>query len=63
MAMSTETTMIPTSTASERVEPKTERIGAGLSFYRGRILDQLPGAVFAAVTLVWILASFGRLSL
>jgi hypothetical protein len=35
--------------------------GEGTRFYQGRVLDELPGAVFAAVTLIWIMASFSRL--
>jgi hypothetical protein len=30
-------------------------------FSQGRFLDELPGAAFAALTLVWVIASFARL--
>ncbi len=33
----------------------------GIRFYYGRMLDELPGAVFGAVTLVWLVSSFGQL--
>lgn len=33
----------------------------GIRFYYGRMLDELPGAVFGAVTLVWLVSSFGHL--
>jgi hypothetical protein len=33
----------------------------GKRLYQGRMLDELPGAAFAAMTLVWIFSSFGKL--
>ena len=33
----------------------------GYRLYQSRMLDELPGAVFAAVTLVWIITSLGGL--
>ncbi len=33
----------------------------GTRVYRSLLLDQLPGAAFAAVTLVWVISSFGHL--
>ena len=40
---------------------KPESADEGLPLYQGVILDELPGAAFAAVTLVWIFASFSKL--
>ena len=34
---------------------------AGVRFYQGRFLDELPGAAFALVTLVWAIGCFFRL--
>jgi len=36
-------------------------LGEGLSTARGRFLDELPGAAFAAITLVWVVSSFAGL--
>ena len=33
----------------------------GRQLTQGRLLDELPGALFAAITLVWIVCSFMRL--
>lgn len=33
----------------------------GYRLYLNRVLDELPGAVFAAMTLMWIITSFGGL--
>jgi hypothetical protein len=33
----------------------------GLRIAQGHFLDELPGAVFAAITLIWIVASFAGL--
>jgi hypothetical protein len=33
----------------------------GVRFAQGRFLDELPGAAFAAITLVWIVSSLGGL--
>ena len=33
----------------------------GKRLYQGRVLDELPGAACAAMTLVWIFSSFGKL--
>jgi len=39
----------------------TAEPGEGLRLARGRFLDELPGAAFAAITLVWIVSSFAGL--
>jgi hypothetical protein len=49
-AVATETT--------EREQPQD-----GVRMYQSMVLDELPGAAFAAITLVWIFASFGKLAL
>jgi len=36
-------------------------VGDGVRLSRGRFLDELPGAVFAAITLVWIVMTFADL--
>lgn len=33
----------------------------GVRFYQGRLLDELPGAAFVTITLVWIISSFAHL--
>lgn len=67
MANANEMVMEPvpqTATISETAEHgQAEHASEGVKFYQGRILDELPGAVFVAVTLVWIITSFGRLTL
>lgn len=40
-----------------------EQPSEGVRLYQGRVLDELPGAAFAAVTLLWIITSFARLTL
>lgn len=35
--------------------------GEGVRLAQGRFLDELPGAAFAAVTLVWVIGSFAGL--
>ena len=39
----------------------TDPVGDGVRISRGRFLDELPGAVFAAITLVWIVMAFASL--
>jgi hypothetical protein len=66
MAESTQSTMDGIS----RTEPNfkttevtwTEQPDDGLQLYHRQVLDELPGAAFAAATLVWIISSFGRLA-
>lgn len=43
----------------EAVEVK--RPDEGVRFYQGRFLDELPGAAFVAITLVWIISTFAHL--
>jgi hypothetical protein len=38
-----------------------DAVGDGVRLSRGRFLDELPGAVFAAITLVWIVMTFAGL--
>lgn len=33
----------------------------GVTFYHGRMLDELPGAASAAITVVWLVSSFAGL--
>ena len=40
---------------------RTEEPDEGVRLYHNQILDQLPGAIFAAATLVWVISSFARL--
>jgi len=48
----------------ETVEPGLNQVSNdGVGFYHRRMLDELPGAAFAAVTLFWIISSFGHLTL
>jgi hypothetical protein len=62
MASSTEVAMERTAYAEGLVRARDiQQPGDGLRFCHGRILDELPGAVFAAVTLVWIVSSFAHL--
>ena len=35
--------------------------GEGVRLAQGRFLDELPGAAFAAVTLIWVISSFAGL--
>jgi hypothetical protein len=44
-----------------REATQTDEAGEGYRLYMGRVLDELPGVVFAAMTLVWIFTSFGKL--
>jgi hypothetical protein len=44
-----------------REATETNEVGEGLRLAQGRFLDELPGAAFAAATLVWVISSFGRL--
>ena|ERR1700693_2989140 len=44
-----------------RETTKTTEAGDGVRLAQGRFLDELPGAAFAAVTLVWVISSFAGL--
>ena len=44
-----------------REDATASELGGGLSMARGRFLDELPGAAFAAITLVWVVSSFAGL--
>jgi len=65
MANPTQMTMEP----GQQINPMAERAVSfrieesdeGVRLYHNQILDQLPGAIFAAATLVWVISSFGRL--
>jgi hypothetical protein len=46
----------------EVTQPKgSQQIGECTRFSQGRFLDELPGAAFVAVTLIWIMSSFAHL--
>jgi hypothetical protein len=38
-----------------------QQVSEGARFAQGRLLDELPGAAFVIVTLIWIIASFAHL--
>jgi hypothetical protein len=40
---------------------EVEQTGDGMRLAQGRFLDELPGAAFAAVTLIWVIGSFAGL--
>jgi hypothetical protein len=65
MANPMQTTMDQEQQTTLMVEPlqtsETEQPGEGVHLYHNQILDELPGAAFAAATLVWVITSFGRL--
>jgi hypothetical protein len=46
-------------TVQDRAQPEATR--EGFRLHQSQILDELPGAAFAAMTLVWIFTSFGKL--
>jgi hypothetical protein len=53
-----------TATIGETAEKgQAEHPSEGVRLYQSLMLDELPGAVFAAVTLGWIITSFGHLAL
>jgi hypothetical protein len=39
----------------------SQQAGECTRFSQGRFLDELPGAAFVAITLIWIIASFAHL--
>jgi hypothetical protein len=39
----------------------SQQVGECTHFSQGRFLDELPGAAFVAITLIWIVASFAYL--
>jgi hypothetical protein len=39
----------------------SQEVGDCSRFAQGRFLDELPGAAFVAVTLIWIITSFAHL--
>jgi hypothetical protein len=45
--------------ASEKAE--SDEVTEGRQFYHGRLLDELPGAAFAAVTMIWFVSAISRL--
>jgi len=47
----------------EEVSPsaETQEVGECVQHARSRFLDELPGAVFAVMTLLWIVSSFAGL--
>ena len=49
-------TLETTREAAEVREP-----GEGVRLAQGRFLDELPGAVFAGMTLIWVISSFAGL--
>ena len=54
-------TNIETIAGRVRATAKTAESCEGRQMMQGRLLDELPGALFAAITLVWIVCSFMRL--
>jgi hypothetical protein len=40
----------------------SQQVGDCVRFSQGRFLDELPGAAFVAITLIWIIASFAHLT-
>lgn len=42
-------------------EVHRQEVGEGMRSYQSRILDELPGAAFAVVTLVWVITCFATL--
>jgi hypothetical protein len=53
---------LTTSPTAARAVVDSEPGGEGVRTYQGMILDELPGAAFAAATLLWIVSSFARLT-
>jgi hypothetical protein len=47
-------------TTREATQTRAET-GDGVRLAQGRFLDELPGAAFAAVTLIWVICSFAGL--
>ena len=39
----------------------SQQVGDCTRFSQGRFLDELPGAAFVVITLIWIIASFSHL--
>ncbi|MGH7781713.1 MAG: hypothetical protein ACREQR_18005 [Candidatus Binataceae bacterium] len=44
-----------------RAEAMLSEPGEGVRFAQSRFLDELPGLVFAAITLLWVVSSFAGL--
>lgn len=42
-------------------EAEAQQTGDGTRFHQNRILDELPGLAFAAITLVWVITCFAGL--
>jgi len=62
MENNTQSTAVHPSTRAVAFEgQRQEATGEGLRYYQGRILDELPGAAFAVITLVWVIACFFKL--
>jgi hypothetical protein len=40
----------------------SQQVGECTRFSQGRFLDELPGAAFVAVTLIWVVCSFFHLT-
>jgi len=49
------------SVAGTRQWTENSEPGEGMRLAQGRFLDELPGAVFAVITLIWVVSSFAGL--
>jgi len=62
MADTNQKTRAEISLAETYQTTKPESADKEMRPYQGMILDELPGAVFAAMTLIWIFTSFSKLT-
>lgn len=60
--MENTTQSVMTRSDAQAIEtPHRVEANEGLHYYQGRILDELPGAAFAVITLVWVISCFFKL--